>query len=78
MRNDWPATTDGAPTPVLVRWRSLASMRPRNSTIALRISPVDAPPVMSPRISANFVSASAVSWGATTRRGISTSSKWLR
>ncbi len=73
-----PATTEGAPTPVLVSWRSLSLMRRRSSMMASRISPVDAPPVMSPRISANFVSASAVSPGSTIRSGISTSSKWFR
>ena len=43
-----------------------------------RISSTDALSVISPRISANFVSASDVSVGSTTRNGTSTNSKWLR
>src|SRR5947207_177790 len=39
MRNDWPVTTDGAPRPVEVRWRSASSMRPGSSTMAVRLSP---------------------------------------
>ena len=64
MRNDWPNTTAGAPSPVSVRWRSASSMSPRSSTMFDRISAVDAPELISPRISANFVSASEVSCGS--------------
>ncbi len=75
MRNDWLATSAGAPTPESVSLRSAWSSRSRSSMISSRICSTDLPSEIAVRIVANWNSVLIVRSLSTTRSGVSTSSK---